>query len=159
MRASTCPAGSQTKYSIWLLQRNVSVPDHAPFCSVATDELLMQGVSLVELRYVQVKSHTAYRPQLRARQYLASWLPGHTAARRLPRHSLTPNCQWSSRPMRLHAHLGVSGSSSSVCAKSPLQCAGINRHEAGNERVLRERSSEPLGPEFCVAHREVCGEA
>ena len=26
-----------------------------------------------------------------------------------------------------------------------MQCAGINRHEAGNERVLRERSSEPLG--------------
>jgi hypothetical protein len=43
--------------------------------------------------------------------------------------------------------------------KSPMQCAGINRHEAGNERVLRERSSEPLGPEFCVAHREVCDEA
>jgi hypothetical protein len=40
-----------------------------------------------------------------------------------------------------------------------LRCAGINRHEAGNERVLRERSSEPLGPEFCVAHREVFGEA
>src|ERR1700740_734680 len=33
-------------------------------------------------------------------------------------------------------------------AKSPMQCAGLNRHEAGNERVLRERSSEPLGPEF-----------
>jgi len=44
-------------------------------------------------------------------------------------------------------------------AKSPMRCAGINRHEAGNERVLRERSSEPLGPEFCVAHREVFGEA
>ena len=44
-------------------------------------------------------------------------------------------------------------------AKSPMQCAGLNRHEAGNERVLRERSSEPLGPEFCVANREVHGEA
>jgi hypothetical protein len=31
-----------------------------------------------------------------------------------------------------------------------MQCAGINRHEAGNERVLRERSSEPLGPSFAV---------
>src|SRR5260370_31680103 len=47
----------------------------------------------------------------------------------------------------------------SLVDKSPMQCAGINRHEAGNERVLRERSSEPLGPEFCVAHREVIGEA
>ena len=50
-------------------------------------------------------------------------------------------------------------SSSSVYAKSPSQCAGINRHEAGNARVLRERSSEPLGPEFCVEHREVYSEA
>jgi hypothetical protein len=38
-------------------------------------------------------------------------------------------------------------------------CAGINRHEAGNERFLRERSSEPLGPEFCAVYREVHGEA
>ena len=30
------------------------------------------------------------------------------------------------------------------------ECAGLNRHEAGNESVLLERSSEPLGPEFCV---------
>jgi hypothetical protein len=43
--------------------------------------------------------------------------------------------------------------------KSPMRCAGINRHEAGNARVLRERSSEPLGPEFCVGHREVISEA
>jgi len=47
----------------------------------------------------------------------------------------------------------------SMSALSPSQCAGINRHEAGNARVLRERSSEPLGPEFCVGHREVHGEA
>ena len=39
--------------------------------------------------------------------------------------------------------------------KSLSVCAGINRHEVGNERVLRGRSSEPLGPEFCVMHREV----
>jgi hypothetical protein len=26
--------------------------------------------------------------------------------------------------------------------------AGINRSEAGDERALRERSNEPLGPEF-----------
>jgi hypothetical protein len=41
----------------------------------------------------------------------------------------------------------------------PEVSAGINRHEAGNERFLRERSSEPLGPEFCAVHREVHGEA
>jgi hypothetical protein len=32
--------------------------------------------------------------------------------------------------------------------RSRSMCAGINRHEVENERVLRERSSEPLGPEF-----------
>jgi hypothetical protein len=35
---------------------------------------------------------------------------------------------------------------------------GLNRHEAGNARVLRERSNEPLGPESlyivrCTAKR------
>src|SRR5262249_37349465 len=38
-----------------------------------------------------------------------------------------------------------------VDVTSPLQCAGINRHEAENERVSRERSSDPLGLESCVA--------
>ena len=41
----------------------------------------------------------------------------------------------------------------------PLQCAGVNRHEAEEEESLRERTSEPLGPEFCTGHREVLGEA
>jgi hypothetical protein len=41
----------------------------------------------------------------------------------------------------------------------PLQCAGINRHEAEEEESLRVRTSEPLGPEFCTWHREVFGEA
>jgi hypothetical protein len=40
-----------------------------------------------------------------------------------------------------------------------LQCAGVNRHEAEEEESLRERTSEPLGPEFCTGHREVLGEA
>ena len=31
-----------------------------------------------------------------------------------------------------------------------FQCAGINRHEVENERVSRERSSEPLGLESCA---------
>src|ERR1017187_582082 len=38
-------------------------------------------------------------------------------------------------------------------------CAGINRHEAENARVLRERGSDRLGLEFCVRCREVSGEA
>jgi hypothetical protein len=38
-----------------------------------------------------------------------------------------------------------------VFAKSPLQCAGLNRHEVEDERALRERSSDPLGPESCAA--------
>ncbi len=37
--------------------------------------------------------------------------------------------------------------------------AGINRQEAEDERSSRERSSDPLGPEFCVGHREVHSEA
>jgi len=47
----------------------------------------------------------------------------------------------------------------SIGEKSPLQCAGLNRHEVEDERALRERISDPLGPEFCVGHREVHGEA
>jgi hypothetical protein len=43
--------------------------------------------------------------------------------------------------------------------KSRFQCAGINRHEAEVARTLRERSSDPLGPEFCVMFREEQGEA
>jgi hypothetical protein len=46
-----------------------------------------------------------------------------------------------------------------IVEKSPLQCAGINRHEVEDERALRGRSSEPLGPEFCVVPREGQGEA
>ena len=45
------------------------------------------------------------------------------------------------------------------CCKIPLQCAGLNRHEAEEEEASRERTSDPLGPEFCVGHREVHGEA
>ena len=41
----------------------------------------------------------------------------------------------------------------------PLQCAGLNRHEAEEEESSRERTSDPLGPEFCVGHREMHGEA
>ncbi len=32
-----------------------------------------------------------------------------------------------------------------------LQCAGMNRHEAEEEESSRERSSDPLGPEFCAS--------
>jgi hypothetical protein len=35
--------------------------------------------------------------------------------------------------------------------KSPFQCAGVNRHEGEDERALRVRSSDPLGPESCAA--------
>src|SRR5512144_2813699 len=38
-------------------------------------------------------------------------------------------------------------------------CAGINRHGAEDERASRERSSDPLGPEFCIGFREVSSEA
>src|SRR6202049_2830490 len=32
--------------------------------------------------------------------------------------------------------------------KSPLQCAGLNRHEVEDARALRERSSDPLADVF-----------
>src|SRR5205823_5191086 len=46
-----------------------------------------------------------------------------------------------------------SGSASSwyfnvIGDKSLLQCAGLNRHEAEEEEASRERTSDPLGPEF-----------
>src|SRR6266446_3792645 len=38
-----------------------------------------------------------------------------------------------------------------IVARSPLQCAGLNRHEVEDARALRERSSDPLGLESCAA--------
>ena len=46
-----------------------------------------------------------------------------------------------------------------VWKKGASLCAGINRHEVENARVLRERTSDSPGPEFCAAHREVHSEA
>jgi hypothetical protein len=46
-----------------------------------------------------------------------------------------------------------------VWKKGVRWCAGINRHEVENARVLRERTSDSPGPEFCAAHREVHSEA
>jgi len=46
-----------------------------------------------------------------------------------------------------------------ICRKIAFQCAGLNRHEAEEEEASRERTSDPLGPEFCVRHREVHDEA
>ena len=40
-----------------------------------------------------------------------------------------------------------------------VECAGINRQEAEDEKSSRERSSEPLGPEFCAVGREAWSEA
>jgi transposase len=38
-------------------------------------------------------------------------------------------------------------------------CAGMNRHGVEDERASRERSSDPLGPEFCAGRCEVSSEA
>ena len=46
-----------------------------------------------------------------------------------------------------------------VWKKGARLCAGINRHEVENARVLRERTSDSPGPEFCAGHREVHSEA
>jgi len=55
--------------------------------------------------------------------------------------------------LRVNAHAKI------VDEIRPLQCAGLNRHEAEEEESSRERTSDPLGPEFCVGHREMHGEA
>ena len=38
-------------------------------------------------------------------------------------------------------------------------CAGMNRRGVEDERALRERSSEPPGPEFCIGRCEVLSKA
>src|SRR5262245_24883603 len=60
-----------------------------------------------------------------------------------------------STPFRLLARLDTA--QLIYCRKSRLsvvirrlQCAGVNRHEAEEEESLRERTSEPRGPEFCT---------
>ena len=60
------------------------------------------------------------------------------------------------RVARVH---GINANQVFGCETSPLQCAGLNRHEAENANFLRERVSDPLGSEFCAGHREVHGEA
>jgi hypothetical protein len=52
---------------------------------------------------------------------------------------------------RASLHQESGQQASVVVAKSPLQCAGVNRHEGEDERALRVRSSDPLGPESCAA--------
>ncbi len=45
--------------------------------------------------------------------------------------------------------------------RSPVRAIALpdNRHEAENAKFSRVRSSDPLGPEFCVGYREVHSEA
>ena len=38
-------------------------------------------------------------------------------------------------------------------------CAGMNRYGVEDERASRERTSDPLGPEFCAGRCEVSSEA
>ena len=45
--------------------------------------------------------------------------------------------------------------------RSPVRAIALpdNRHGIEDERASRERSSEPLGPEFCIGRCEVSSEA
>jgi hypothetical protein len=45
--------------------------------------------------------------------------------------------------------------------RSPVRAIALpdNRHEVENERVLRERISDLLGPKFCTGHCEASSEA
>jgi hypothetical protein len=58
------------------------------------------------------------------------------------------------------AHMPICPTSEVMATDTgPLQCAGINRHEAEDESSLRERSSDPVGLESCAGYREVHSEA
>ncbi len=57
------------------------------------------------------------------------------------------------------SHRGGFGRRKKGDLKMKVECAGINRQEAEDEKSSRERSSEPLGPEFCAVGREAWSEA
>ena len=50
-------------------------------------------------------------------------------------------------PILEHA---VASAAPAASYKSRLQCAGMNRHEAEDERALRVKTSDLLGPESCA---------
>jgi hypothetical protein len=63
--------------------------------------------------------------------------------------------EWEPEP----AVLAEIGRSTQEQKNAKAGSAGINRQEAEDERSSRERSSDPLGPEFCAGYREVHSEA
>jgi uncharacterized repeat protein (TIGR03803 family) len=100
---------------------------------------------------------TGYHPSKRRRPGRQRQPVRHSELRRTNGHNLLSG-MWS----RLGDHTVATcprRRAGMAVDKSPLQCAGLNRYEAGEEESLRERSSDPLGPEFCVGYREVHGEA
>src|ERR1039458_10731396 len=58
------------------------------------------------------------------------------------------------KPASALAHFPYGARAESVC-----WCAGINRQEAEDEKSLRGRNSDPLGPEFCAVRHEARSEA
>jgi len=56
-------------------------------------------------------------------------------------------------------HQVYSGVGAGIVMESITESAGINRYEAGVEETLRERTSDPLGPESCADSREGVSEA
>src|SRR5216684_8595517 len=59
-------------------------------------------------------------------------------------------CQPASARLSQKCLAGMNRSVDVVVLTPPLQCAGMNRYEVEDERALRERSSDPLGPESCA---------
>ena len=51
------------------------------------------------------------------------------------------------------------GESGIVAPERVSGCAGLNRHGSEDARASRERSSAPLGPEFCTGRCEMSSEA
>ena len=75
---------------------------------------------------------------------------------RLKRESATQNIGFASRPFVL-CGLPIKRPPKGVLMHERRN--GINRHGVEDGRALRERSSEPPGPEFCGGRREAASEA
>ena len=61
----------------------------------------------------------------------------------------SPGCSFGGLALRRSSERITSKRKLTV-VNSPSQCAGLNRHEVGDERASRERTSDPLGPESCA---------
>ena len=85
---------------------------------------------------------------------------GHVAEQELDLIELAACQMAETRTRTSHAQSNPSISRESLTSVGDPECAGMNRHVVGNERVLQERRKRlHLGLESCGGHREVLVEA